>query len=534
MTEAWTHTRTWLFKPRNLLLLLLLLAFALRVSCILWGIPILPFTGRYHADEGVAYGHAFGFPGNYFTNPVFVYGTTLPYLVATFVLPLKSHVTPASYELICWMGLRIVSVLTGTGSVAVVYLVAKRLYDARTGLLAAVLLAVAFSHCMNSSYANFDVPISFLVILSFYLVLRGLDHDRLRDFVYLGLVAGVLVGTKVTMIIAVIIPVAVIFILRLRKPPNGAAERPLLREFGRWSLCLGLALIVFAVSNFHVIRHFGAFLAHWKEQKYLWYDRSSVPFSAVPEIWWRYTGIAIGPPTVVLALIGLFRLGRPDFAVKVSIVAYLVAHYVLLRHHFYARSAVEIAPLACLLAARACGSFLDHRIGKPIAYAAAASAILFSLTMSVRGVLTRLDDPRTKAARYLATEIPAGSTIGIASPYRNPRVASWQWPPLGKRQRSVNFLELPDYLIVTSDDQYIMGNALRSEKLGTNDIWNPAFARDWYNYEPPPPKVFQFYRGVLNGTGPYTLIKSFDLRYTNPKIEFGDIAIRIYHKVSPG
>ena len=529
----WTTARAWLKQPRNVLVLLVLLGLAIRVSCILWGIPIQRYVGRYHADEGSAYRHAVGFPGNYSSNIYFDYGTTLPYLVAVLVLPLKSFVTSSTYELICWMGLRIVSVLTGTGGIAIVYLLGKRLYDARTGLLAAALLAFSFSHCMNSSYANFDVPISFLALLCFMLVLRALDRDRVRDFIYLGVAAGILIGTKLTMIIVLAIPLVAVLIARTsrREEPT----RTFQAEVGRGAICVAIALAIFVISNFHVVRNFAAFVAHWKQQKYLWYDRSTVPLTQVPGIWWRYTIAAMGAPTVVLALIGVFRLGRRDVALKVAMVVFLVAHFVLLRHHFYSRSAVEIAPLACLLAARACTSFMDYRIAKPVAYAAAAFAVMVSLTMSCRGVIARLDDPRTKAARFLAKELPAGSTIGIVSIYRSPIVASWQWPALDlTRLRQIDFLQMPEYLIDTSTNKDIMISALRSEKLGTNDIWDPAFNRDWYNYEPPPPRVFQFYRDLLNGTGSYTLIKSFEPRNADLTIEFGNVGIRVYKRSSAG
>ena len=71
----------------RLLTLMVLFGFVLRVSTILWGTGILPYSGRYHPDETYTVEHAAEFPGNYGRDPNFLTGSTVPYLVAALLLP---------------------------------------------------------------------------------------------------------------------------------------------------------------------------------------------------------------------------------------------------------------------------------------------------------------------------------------------------------------------------------------------------------------------------------------------------------------
>src|SRR5882672_9989925 len=72
---------------KRILMLVVLFGFVLRVSTILWGAGILPYTGRYHPDEAYTLQHAVEFPGNYGRDSHFLTGSTVPYLVTVLLLP---------------------------------------------------------------------------------------------------------------------------------------------------------------------------------------------------------------------------------------------------------------------------------------------------------------------------------------------------------------------------------------------------------------------------------------------------------------
>ncbi len=65
----------------------------------------------------------------------------------------------------------------GTASVPVVFLIGRRLFSTRAGLLAAGFLAIAFLHVRDSHFGVTDVPMTFMVLLAF-LVIVSMPMDR--------------------------------------------------------------------------------------------------------------------------------------------------------------------------------------------------------------------------------------------------------------------------------------------------------------------------------------------------------------------
>lgn len=91
-------------------------------------------------------------------------------------------------------GLRLASVVQGTVAVLLTYLLGRRLFGARVGLLAAFLLAIAEMHVHYSRTGFHYMQAGFATVLVLYLVVRALDTRRLADFVGLGLACGLCLG----------------------------------------------------------------------------------------------------------------------------------------------------------------------------------------------------------------------------------------------------------------------------------------------------------------------------------------------------
>ncbi len=164
------------------LLGILSLAFGLRVWGLGWGMPF-----AFHADEDNYLPGAItmlvkgDLNPHYFRNPPLLTYAVLTELLAYMGLGqllggprsveeigLQMLQSPAPLYLIARMN----GALTGTATVLVTYLAAKRLFDTRTGLAGALLLAVAFLHVRDSHYAVNDVPATFLLMVSFYFATR--------------------------------------------------------------------------------------------------------------------------------------------------------------------------------------------------------------------------------------------------------------------------------------------------------------------------------------------------------------------------
>jgi len=188
-----------------ILLVILVVAFWIRVWGIRWGLP-----HPYHPDEGTILFHAMGF-GTGDLNPHWfrwpsllmyvmfgVYGVyyVVGRIVGTFGAPvdlLRHYLTdPTPF----WLMGRALSILAGTATVWVTYRIGKRAFGAASGLAAAAFLAVMFLHVRDSHYATPDVATTLLASCSLLFALRAYGTGAMRDIVLSGFFAGLATSAK--------------------------------------------------------------------------------------------------------------------------------------------------------------------------------------------------------------------------------------------------------------------------------------------------------------------------------------------------
>ncbi|MDO8487536.1 MAG: glycosyltransferase family 39 protein [Candidatus Curtissbacteria bacterium] len=80
------------------------------------------------------------------------------------------------------IAVRIPSVILGVGTVFVVYLIAKKLFEEKTALIAATLIATAPLHIYYSQEARMYMLAAFLATLSVYFFISILERDRLLNW----------------------------------------------------------------------------------------------------------------------------------------------------------------------------------------------------------------------------------------------------------------------------------------------------------------------------------------------------------------
>jgi len=493
------------------LTLVVLFGFVLRVSTILWGTGILPYTGRYHPDEAYTVQHAAEFPENYGRDTNFLTGSTVPYLVAVLLLPAKTVLGPTRWELACLLAMRLFSVLAGTGAILLIYRLARHLYEgSAAALLAASFTAVSFAHCMNSSFATLDIFVSFFILACFLALFRAIESRQSRDFILLGVFVGILLGTKTSTIVflGVMPALAVIDIVRARGESAATARRWL-----KWLVITNAtAFIVFAVTTPSVLLHFSGFLSAWRAAKSHWYDRTMVPWSGVLPIWWRESVRAFGMPTMIAFFAGAIFLPARNRSKNLIILSFILVWYLFHRHHLYLRFVASVAPLICLYAGQYCASLFKVR--SPffrIASAGLAAAILgISVWGCAAGIHARFSDPRTLAARWLKDRTQPETTVGIA---RNDPPGSgfddWENPSLdGLELKVVSPQTHPELIVMSARAHHDMLVALRSPKL-KNWIWDPNYKSDWFGNIPPAPETFKLFDELINETGEYRLEEYF-------------------------
>ncbi|MDO8751408.1 MAG: DUF2298 domain-containing protein [Dehalococcoidia bacterium] len=105
---------------------------------------------------------------------------------------------------------RTLSAMADVGTVALVYILGRRLYGRGAGLLAAALVAFAVAHIQHSHYYRPETFTNLFVLASFLSMLNVTEKKRLRDSLWLGLFVGLAFATKVS-VLPLLLPLAVVY-----------------------------------------------------------------------------------------------------------------------------------------------------------------------------------------------------------------------------------------------------------------------------------------------------------------------------------
>ena len=223
------------------LVCVLLLALALRVWGIAWGLPSATHYFSYHPDESVVLETAsvtMNVFGGRLLPHFYNYGSLQLYLVcfantgaALFggvdIVPKNFAVWYPQWAKMYLVG-RCLTVGMGVGTVWATYAVGARLWGRRAGFAAALLLAMTPLHVQHSHFLTVDVPATLWVMLSLLWSVRLATDDPkpLRAALLAGVFGGLAAATKYNMAL-VILPLLAGCI---PTPPHSSASPP---EAGR-------------------------------------------------------------------------------------------------------------------------------------------------------------------------------------------------------------------------------------------------------------------------------------------------------------
>lgn len=181
-----SRTRRWLG-------ILFLLAVSVRLYRVNWD-----QRHFYHPDER-AIGYAvdrLSFSPLQLNPHFFAYGSLTLYVIkgATALLG-NFHESLRGYDASIFAG-REISALLGAATAVLLAMLGVRMYGPQVGLLAGFLMAATVLHVQNSHFATSDVPLTFLVLLALYFLVRVVESGRLRHYLGAGIAAGLAIATK--------------------------------------------------------------------------------------------------------------------------------------------------------------------------------------------------------------------------------------------------------------------------------------------------------------------------------------------------
>lgn len=217
-------------KEKVILIFILVLAFSLRVWGIGYGLPNF-FVG----DEQSIVGGALRMAELKTLIPAFhpkefqllYYPPLLSYIYLILLSPLLllkyliggfSNLSEFKDYLVInpafvWLIARLFIALLGTASVYLVYLLGKKIFKEKIGLLAGLFLAVSFFQIELSHFARHWIPACFFTLLLAILAFELWQNEKRKYFVFAGLVGGLAFGITYVTSIAFLLPIFSYFFL---------------------------------------------------------------------------------------------------------------------------------------------------------------------------------------------------------------------------------------------------------------------------------------------------------------------------------
>ena len=415
------------------LICILILAVALRIWGIGWGLPTTGHYFSYHPDETMVLFAALKVnlfsgdlnPGFYNYGSLFVYLINIATVAATasgaINLPPDDVFSRISEFAKLYMAGRVAAVLLGILTVYLVYALGRRAYGRAAGLLAALFMAILPIHVMHSKFVAVDVPATFFVVLALLFAIRITDGHRLRDYIFAGLFAGLAAGTKYNAGLVALSPIIAHFASDKAKPLLRIVNPKL------------LGIIIATAAGF-LIGAPGALLYRDAFTKDFLYEvhhaqtghgllftntGSGFVYHITHSLW-----PGMGLPLLVLAGIGLLYAIKRRSAADLAMLVFLVAYYAVIgmAQVRFARYTIPILPVLVLLAARVSADLMRRLLsGREIARSFGVITMLVVILVSGYTLVYSLSidrisasaDTRDRAADWIRRSVPLHSSIGL-------------------------------------------------------------------------------------------------------------------------
>ncbi len=416
-----------------MLVAVLMLAFGLRIYGISFGLPY-----SYHDDEDRLVHHALAFGmgdlnPHYFNYPSFlmymlftVYGGF--YLLARIVGSVSStsdftmmyFSDPTAFYTIG----RMITVLFGTATVFLVYLIGKRLYSKSAGIVAALIMSVMPVHVLSSHYITTDVPMTFFIVAAAYFSVRIMEEGKLKHYITAAVMTGLAAGSKYNGILAGVFIIAAH--LSRADGMKGKAKSLLNRKI----LIAGAAIILafFCVSPFCLL-DFKAFVKDFNFNSehvqngvyglsfgFHWFDYGSILFTDLIYSWPHPVANTAGILLAIGIIYALYKRGRKEAIIGLFPLLFFVvigSWSVVNRRYI-----LPVLPSCAVLAGAAIDWTSGHSAASKYRHTAVWVCLVVLLILPLRnsflnGYMMSQKDTRTIAKQWIERNIPEGSKIAL-------------------------------------------------------------------------------------------------------------------------
>ncbi len=335
----------------------------------------------------------------------------------------------SDYDHITLVG-RVLSALIDTAVIYLTYLIGKRVYDRRVGLLGAVFVTFTVFHIQVAHFYAVDALLTFFVLIFFVFAIDFARNGGLRNSILLGASLGLALAAKFSAApLALVVFVA--YVLHVRQQGAGYARQAL-----RLLLFTALALaLTFFIAQPYGVLDFNAFWAGIAEQGRMVRGIADYPYTRqyinTPPILYQiqHTVLwAMGLPLGLVAYCGfgffLWRLARYRRGMEVLLLAW-VGPYFLITGSFmvkFMRYMLPLFPFLFIMGAKMLYSFRGW-LGERAAGARRAPVIWYGITgfviassvlysVAFVAIYSR-PHSRIQASEWIYRNVPAGSTLAL-------------------------------------------------------------------------------------------------------------------------
>jgi hypothetical protein len=310
---------------------------------------------------------------------------------------------------------RLLTALLGTATVVAIGVLGARIAGRFVGIAAALVLAVAPLHVLNSHYVKHDVPVTFVIVLAY------LTYERVWKGGSLFAAAAVTGVAFATHYYTIFLAIPLAWAIVHRSRDGGEAIR---RVALAAAICAG---VFFLLSPFVLVEPLTA-LGDIRANRQIVVDRAVANLGYVASAA-RYVKLllsdAVGIPAAILALVGVIIGARRNPARTAWLLAF-TGPFLLFVFSTYpaSRYLVPATPFIALFAAIAIESIGKMRWGgrQIVNVLLIVALVATALNESLRAdFFIRHTDTRTLALEYITTRIPNGATI-LTQPYSVPLV----------------------------------------------------------------------------------------------------------------
>jgi len=443
-------------KVTYILLAIFILALGLR----LWGINFgLPY--EYHIDEvqyvrQAAKMGSIGLEPTWWNNPplfkyllfaeysgLYVIGRLTGLFASTSEFRDKLYLDPS------WLYLlgRGTSALFGAITVLLVFWIGKITYSARSGLIAAFFLAVAFLTVREAHYAVNDSALTFWVTLCGLAAIQVYRTGKFRWYAICAIALGFGFATKYSAAIAGIFLIGG----HLLAPGNPWQKPGVTKLFGAFGLTIASAILA---SPYFIIRP-GTVIADVFRSLFLGgkngFDGWLIDPSGGYVFYLKTLGWGLGVGLALLALIGLVAALIRHQPVDLLLAAFPIVWFLVLgsQKMYFARFILPVIPSLLILGAVWLDRAASRMIKKPVYQSLAL--VLFSVLLSAATLFSSIRsdylltqiDTRTLAKQWIEANIPEDARIALDWEYHSvPLSTQEKLYPDSNRLYQANYIDL--------------------------------------------------------------------------------------------